>query len=193
MQANGIFIIAELGGEAGALIREINEKYDPRLARYKAPHVTLTGSSGVGPIPASVSVAELEEKLVPITSSTAPMSLRFGPPLRFMQTEIVVLPLDPHGPLRELHDRIATSGLPFQQARFTFSPHCTLSLYPTLTRDSARELLAMRVRPPAVIDRITVYQTLDPQPSRKLLALGLTLAAGEQSLYSERRRRALDG
>ena len=108
MQANGIFIIAEIGGEAGALIREINEKYDPRLARYKAPHVTLTGSSGVGPIPASISAAELEEKLLPIASSTAPMSLRFGPPLRFMQTEIVVLPLDPHGPLRELHDRIAT-------------------------------------------------------------------------------------
>ena len=37
MQANGIFIIAELGGEAGARIREINEQYDPRLARYKAP------------------------------------------------------------------------------------------------------------------------------------------------------------
>ncbi len=181
MQANGIFIIAEVGGEAGARIREINEQYDPRLARYKAPHVTLTGSSGVGPIPASVSVAELEEKLVPITSSTEPMSLRFGPPLRFMQTEIVVLPLDPHGPLRALHDRIATSGLPFQQARFTFSPHCTLSLYPTLSRDAAKELLAMRIREPVVIDRITVYQTLDPQPSRKLLDLRLHSLLGEQN------------
>lgn len=184
MQANGIFIIAELGGEAGAWIREINERYDPRLARYKAPHVTLAGSSGVGPISASVSTAELEEKLIPITSSTEPMSLRFGPPLRFMQTEIVVLPLDPHGPLRMLHDRIATSGLPFQQARFTFSPHCTLSLYPTLTRDTARELLAMRVREPVVIDRITVYQTLDPQPSRKLLDMALTGAPSEQNAAS---------
>lgn len=156
------------------MIREINERYDPRLARHKAPHVTLTGSSGVGPIPGSVTKAELEEKLGPIASSTAPLSLRFGPPLRFMQTEIVVLPLDPHGPLRELHDRIATSGLPFQQARFTFSPHCTLSLYPTLTRDVARDLLAMRINEPAVIDRITVYQTLDPQPSKKLLDLALT-------------------
>ena len=181
MQANGIFIIAELGGEAGARIREINERYDPRLARYKAPHVTLAGSSGVGPIPGSVSTSELEERLVPITSSTEPLSLRFGPPLRFMQTEIVVLPLDPHGPLRALHDRIATSGLPFQQARFTFSPHCTLSLYPTLTREAARELLAMRVREPAVIDRITVYQTLDPQPSRKLLDLPLRSGTGEQN------------
>lgn len=180
MQANGIFIIVELGGDAGARIREINERYDPRLARYKAPHVTLTGSSGVGPIPASISMRELEEKLFPITSTTEQMSLRFGPPLRFMQTEIVVLPLDPHGPLRTLHDRIAKCGLPFQQARFTFSPHCTLSLYPTLTREAARELLAIRVREPVIIDRITVYQTLDPQPSRKILDLPLTGIPGEQ-------------
>jgi len=175
VQLNGIFIIAELGGDVGEAIRRINEKYDPRLARYKAPHVTLAGSSGVGPIPASVTTAELWDKLAPITSTTAPLTLRFGPPLRFMQTDIVVLPLDPHGPLRTLHDRIANSTLPFQQARFTFSPHCTLSLYPTLTKESERELLAMRIREPVVIDRLTVYQTLDPQPSRKMLELPLCL------------------
>jgi hypothetical protein len=180
LQLNGIFIIAELGGEAGAVIRRINEKYDPKLARYKAPHVTITGSSGVGPISASVGVDLLRSKLEPIVSSTEPMSLRFGPPLRFMQSQIIVLPLDPHGPLRTFHDRIASSGLPFQRARFTFSPHATLSLYPTLTRDTENELLALRVREPALIDRITIYQTLDPQPSRKLLELTLGSATDHQ-------------
>lgn len=180
MQPNGIFIIAELGGEAGRLIREINERYDPRLARYKPPHITITGSSGVGPVPASVNAAELRQKLEAITSSTGPMRLQFSPPIRFMQSEIVVLPLDPHGPLRVLHDRIATSGLPFQPARFTFSPHCTLSLYPTLSRETERELLAIRINEPAIIDRLIVYHTMDPQPSKKLLELPL----GEQSLRS---------
>ncbi len=174
MQLNGIFIIAELGGEAGDQIRGINERFDPRLATYKAPHVTITGSSGVGPIPASVTAVELWERLAPIASSTEPMTLRFGPPMRFMQTEIVVLPLDPHGRLRKFHDRLANSGLPFGRARFTFSPHCTLSLYPTLTLDTARELLTLRVLAPAVIDRIHLFQTLDPQPSRKILELSLT-------------------
>lgn len=174
MQLNGIFIIAELGGEAGEQIKAINDRFDPRLARYKAPHVTITGSSGVGPIPGSVTPLELWEKLSPVTSTTSPMTLRFGPPIRFMQTEIVVLPLDPHGPLRSLHDRLATSGLPFGRARFTFSPHCTLSLYPTLTADSTRELLATRVLATALIDRIQLFQALDPQPSRKLLELPLT-------------------
>lgn len=174
MQPNGIFIIAELTGDAARLIREINERYDQKLARYKAPHVTITGSSGVGPIPASVSVRELRERLEPITSTTEPVEITFGAPIRFMQSEIVVLPLDPHGPLRILHDRIATSGLPFQAARFTFSPHCTLSLYPTLTKETERELLSVRITEPTVIDRITVYHTMDPQPAKKLMVLELT-------------------
>lgn len=174
MEKNGLFIIAEIGGAAGTIIGEINRKYDPRLARYKAPHVTLAGSSGVGPIPPSVTTSELREKLSPITTTTAVLTLDLGSPHRFMQSDIIVLPLSPHGLLRVLHDRIATCGLPFQGARFTFSPHCTLSLYPTLTKDTERELMAIRVRAPVVIDRITVYQTLDPQPSKKLLELPLT-------------------
>ncbi len=173
-QESGIFIIAELGGDAGRQIREINEKYDPRLARYKAPHITITGSSGSGPIPASVTADDLRKKLEPVVAITAPMSLPFGAPMRFMQSQIVVLPLDPHGPLRIFHDRIATSGLPFQPARFTFSPHCTLSLYPTLTRDTERELLAIRITSPAIIERVTVYQSFDPQPSKKILELSLS-------------------
>jgi 2'-5' RNA ligase superfamily protein len=174
VQANGIFMIAEVGGEAGDRIREINEKYDPRLARYKAPHLTITGSSGAGPLPASIPMTELWDKLAPIASDTAPLVLRFGPPMRFMQTEIVVLPLDPHGPLRIFHDRVVSSGLPFQRARFTFSPHCTLSLYPTLSREAARDLLAIRISTPVVIDSVALYQTLDPQPSKKLLELPLS-------------------
>jgi 2'-5' RNA ligase len=173
-QESGIFIIAELGGEAGSQIREINERYDPRLARYKAPHVTITGSSGRGPIPASVTADQIREKLEPVAAMTPPMSLPFGSPMRFMQSDIVVLPLDPHGALRVFHDRIATSGLPFQPARFTFSPHCTLSLYPTLTRDTERELLAIRITHPAIIDRVIVYQSFDPQPPKRLLELKLS-------------------
>ena len=174
MQQNGLFIIAEVGGAAGSIIRDLNQRYDPRLARYKPPHVTLTGSSGVGPIAQPVSTAELWDKLAPITSSTGMLSLELGVPMRFMQSNIIVLPLDPHGPLRILHDRIATSGLPFQRARFTFSPHCTLSLYPTLSKEKERELMSVRVRAPVIIDSIVVYRTMDPQPAKKLLELPLT-------------------
>lgn len=174
MPLNGIFILAELPGEIGERIRLINERFDPRLARHRPPHVTLTGSSGAGPIAPFVGADEMREKLEPITSSTEPITVEFLPPQRFMQTDIIVLPLDPHGPLRVLHDRIITSGLPFGRARYTFSPHCTLSLYQTLDEPARRELLKTRITEPFVISAIQLYHTRDPQPSRKLLELTLT-------------------
>ena len=174
MPLNGIFILAELPAEIADRVRAINERYDPRLSRYKPPHLTLTGSSGAGPIPPSVSVEEMRDKLEPITSDTAPITLSFQPPQRFMQTNIIVLPLDPHGPLRILHDRIITSGLPFTRARYTFSPHSTLSLYQSLDEKAVGELLKTRIPEPFVISAIQLYHTRDPQPSRKLLELLLT-------------------
>ena len=173
MPLNGIFILAELPADVAERIRAINEKYDTRLARYRPPHITLTGSSGAGPIPPSVTVEEMREKLEPITAETAPITLAFQKPQLFMQTEIVVLPLDPHGPLRVLHDRIAGSGLPFTRARYTFSPHVTLSLYKTLNTTAASELLRTRITDPFVISAIQLYHTRDPQPSRRLLELPL--------------------
>ena len=173
MQLNGIFILAELPQEMAGKIRELNERYDPKLARYKPPHITLTGSSGVGPIPPSVTVEEIRDKLEPIVAETAPIKLSFQAPKRFMQTDIIVLPIDSHGPLRVLHDRIITSGLPFGRARYTFSPHSTLSLYQSLDAKSIRELLKTQLPDPFVISAIQVYHTRDPQPSRKLLELAL--------------------
>lgn len=119
-------------------------------------------------------MAELRKALEPIAATTAPMSLTLGNPIRFMQTEIVVLPLDPHGPLRALHERIARSGLSFKPARFSFTPHVTMSFFPTLTPANERELLSLRVPDPAIVDRLQIYLTRDPQPSRKLLELPLT-------------------
>lgn len=174
MQSEGIFILAEVKGEAGRRIREINERYDTRLARYKPPHLTITGSSGVGPIPTDVPVAELRAKLEPITRTTSPLELSLRAAQRFLQTNIIVLPLDHYGPLRELHDRIANSGLPFGRSRHTFSPHCTLSLYVTHPAEVERELLRTRINDTFVMDSIQLYHTRDPQPSRLLLELPLT-------------------
>ena len=174
MPLNGIFILAELPEEIAERIRAVNERHDQKLARYKPPHITLTGSSGVGPIPPAIGVEELRARLQPITDTTAPITLSFGQPHRFMQTDIIVLPIDPHGPIRILHDRLATSGLPFTRARYTFSPHTTLSLYPSLDPKAIRELLKTRMPEPFVISAIQLYHTRDPQPSRKLLELPLT-------------------
>lgn len=173
----GIFVLAELHGAAAAHVHAVQKRYDPKLAKTNKPHVTIAGSSGIGALPPDTPVALIHERLAPIAESSAALTLHFGAPIRFMQTDIISLPLDPHGPLRELHERIAKTGLPFARARFYFSPHCTLNYYASLTPQRERELLAIRVPEPVLITALQVYLTNDPQPSRKLLELELAGAS----------------
>jgi hypothetical protein len=175
-------------------VRAIQQKYDPKLARLTPPHVTLVGSSGVGAIPTDTPVERIRAALEPIAASTPSMRLPFHAPHRFMQTDIISLPLDPNGPLRALHERIARSGLPFKRSRFLFSPHCTLTFYPMLTPQRERELLAMRVSAPAIIETLQVYLTRDPQPSSLLFSLPLTGSDPEPGVsFSSASRGAASG
>jgi 2'-5' RNA ligase len=170
---SGIFLIASIPGPEGDRIAALQAKYDPRLVRLGRPHVTLAGSSGIGPIAPDTTTAELEAKLGPITASTAPIPLNFERPMRFMQTEIVVLPLDPHGPLRTLHERIKTSDLRAAPPRFFFTPHVTLNLYRELPREELNRLLAERFDTPVTIDKLEAHLTRDTGESKLLLTLPL--------------------
>jgi 2'-5' RNA ligase len=171
---SGIFVIAPIGGDVGARIAELQRQYDPRLAALdQAPHVTLAGSSGMGPIAPDTSIAELDAALGPIARDTPPLSLRFGRATRFMQTQIVVLPLDPHGPLRTLHERIKTSGLRAAHPRFYFTPHVTLNLYRELPRDLLQALLSERFDEAITIDTLEAHLTKDTGESRRLVTLPL--------------------
>ena len=159
-----VFIIVEVRGAAGARIAEIQRRFDPKLAARTPPHLTLTGSSGVGPLPGSVSGDEIRAALGAVASSVRPFEVKFERPERFMQTNIVVLPIDPHGAIRELHDRVARSGLPFQPAKFTFTPHVTLSYFATLTSDRINSLLRERVDEPMIVDHLMMSLARDPDP-----------------------------
>lgn len=175
---SGIVILAELQGIVRERVHEIQRRFDPKLAAGLPPHVTITGSSGMGPISTRTSTDELRRALEPIAGETKPMSLAFGSPMRFMQTNVVVLPMDPHGPLRELHDRIKASGLTFERPRFTFTPHVTLSFFRELSPEELRSLLALRIPEPVTIDRIAAHRTVGIVNSKKLLELRLGSRAG---------------
>jgi 2'-5' RNA ligase len=170
---SGIFILAPIRGPVGERIAAVQAEFDPKLARLGPPHVTLAGSSGIGPIAPGTTADELHERLAPIAERTPPLEIRFGAPTRFMQSEIVVLPLDPHGPLRTLHEAIKTSGLRAAVPRFYFTPHATLSLYREQPREAMRALLAMRFEELATIDTIECFLTRDTGVTKKLLALRL--------------------
>jgi len=170
---SGIIILSELRGAVRERVLEIQHRFDPKLATTATPHVTITGSSGTGPISGTMTRDELRSALEPIARATEPMTLPFLRPMRFMQSNVVVLPLDPNGPIRALHERIKTSGLLFAQPRFTFTPHVTLSFFRELTPDDASALLALRVDEPVTIDHIAAYRTVDITNSKKLLELSL--------------------
>jgi 2'-5' RNA ligase len=173
----GIVVVAKLSGETAERILEVQQRYDPRMAAELPPHLTLIGSSGMGPISVRTSPEALREALLPATESTPPMTLRFDPPMRFMQSEVVVLPLDPNGVVRALYEamaeRIRAGHIIAERARFTFTPHCTLSYYPELAAQALRELLAMRFEESIVIDAVQAYRATGPAGTVELFELRL--------------------
>jgi 2'-5' RNA ligase len=171
--ASGIFILVELRGPMAERIHAIQNRFDPRLATFAPPHLTLVGSSGMGPIDADTPAERLREVLDPIVRTTPELVIKLESPTRFMQTDTVVLPINPHGPLRTLHERIKTSGLSYVRSRHAFTPHVTLSLYRTLTREQVRELLNVRITEPVAVDHLLVSLTREPRPPRPLFELEL--------------------
>jgi 2'-5' RNA ligase len=170
---NGIFITTELDGAVAAQVHALQLEFDPKMARALPPHITIAGSSGVGPLAPDTPVARLRDALAPVAARFAPITLTFGPPERFIGRNIVSLRLDPHGPLRALHEAIAGCGLAFGPTRWPFTPHCTLNLYPELTPEKLKRMLAVRVTEPFAVRTLKVYHTREPQPPRLLLTLPL--------------------
>jgi 2'-5' RNA ligase len=91
-----------------------------------------------------------------------------------MQSTVVSMQIDPNGPIRALHERIKLSGVEYEAARFTFTPHLTLSFYPELSRDALRDLLRVRFDELLSIDSIQAYRAIDLTRTKKILDLPLT-------------------
>jgi 2'-5' RNA ligase len=144
------------------------------MALELPPHITLTGSSGMGPMPPETSDAELRAALEPIAASTMSFDVTLLPPTRFMQSTVVVMTIDPNGPIRALHERIKMSGLSSEPPRFTFTPHLTLSFYPELPQERLRELLRVRISERVVIDSIQAYRATSITRTAKVLDLPLS-------------------
>ena len=173
----GIVVIAELTGPVADRLHAVQERYDPRMAAELPPHLTLIGSSGMGPISARTTSDVLREALMPVSRSTPAMTLRFDAPMQFMQSNVVVLPVDPNGPVRALHEamaeRVRAARIVTERPRFTFTPHCTLNFYRELPSRAVRELLAMRFEEPFVVEAIQAYRALSARGTELLFALRL--------------------
>jgi 2'-5' RNA ligase len=170
----GIIVMSELHGPVADQVREIQRAYDPRMAAELPPHITITGSSGMGPIRYDVTDDALRTALEPVARQTAPFRVSLQAPRRFMQSLVVTMQIDPNGPVRVLHEAIKRTGLAYEAPRFTFTPHLTLSFYPELTQERLRELLRIRIEEPVVIDSIQAYRAVDLTRTTKVLDLNLS-------------------
>ncbi|HYW51234.1 MAG TPA: 2'-5' RNA ligase family protein [Gemmatimonadaceae bacterium] len=171
--ADGIFIVADLFGAEADRIAELIREIDPKFANLYRPHVTLAGSSGVGVLPLGTPASEVREALQRVGDAVSPLDFTFGAPERFPATNIIVLPLPVHGPVRWLHDAIATCGLPFAAPKFAFTPHCTVHIFRTMQDETWQRARRFRVRAPIRVDRIQAYSAREPQ--RPVLLCDVTL------------------
>jgi 2'-5' RNA ligase len=171
--ADGIFIVADLIGTEADRIAALQRELDPKFANLFRPHVTLTGSSGAGVLPLGTPVDELTEALTRVGDAVAPLDFVFGAPERFPATNIIMLPLPVHGPVRWLHDRIANCGLPFAAPKFAFTPHCTVHFFRTMTDEAWQRARRFRVKGPIRVERIQAYATREPQPATLLCEVAL--------------------
>jgi 2'-5' RNA ligase len=169
----GIIVMSELRGPLADRVLELQRRFDPRMAAELPPHITITGSSGMGPILSSVPDEEIRRALRLVADVTARMTVALQPPMQFMQSNVVVMQIDPNGPIRALHERIKSSGLSYEPARFTFTPHLTLNFYPQITRERLRELRSFRIPEPLVIDSIQAYRAVDITRTLKIADLPL--------------------
>src|SRR5580693_2010099 len=79
----GMFILAPVDGAAGDVIHALQRRFDPKLAAAHRPHLTLTGSSGVGPIAPDTPLDRVREVVTAIAQNVPAVPLRFGAPTRF--------------------------------------------------------------------------------------------------------------
>jgi 2'-5' RNA ligase len=170
----GIIVMSEVRAPLADRVLELQRRFDPRMAAELPPHITIAGSSGMGPIFPSVTDDEVQKALAVVAAETSPITVVLQAPMQFMQSNVVVMQIDPNGPIRALHERIRASGLSYEAARFTFTPHLTLSFYPQLTRDRLRELRTFRVNEPLTIDSIQAYRAVDLTRTLKIADLPLT-------------------
>jgi 2'-5' RNA ligase len=170
----GIIVMSALHGDLAERVHEIQQRFDPRMAAELPPHITIAGSSGMGPISPATTDDELRAAIGRVAAETAPFDVRLEPPVKFMQSVVVVMNVDPNGPVRALHERIKSSGLAYEAPRFTFTPHCTLNFYPELSRAQLRELLRFRIEEPVTIDSIQAYRAVTLTRTKKVVDLPLT-------------------
>jgi 2'-5' RNA ligase len=171
--AHETYICLDLPDPQAQLVLTIRKRQQDEFRAALPAEITVAGSSGIGVIKAGQNPAFVFSTLQNIAARTKPITASFGRVLRFPRTDIFVLTLQDETPFREIHQRIATSGISFEPNPFPFQPHCTLRSRSPVTPEEEAELLSFTVPGVFTLDTLSVYM-LESLPMTLLYRVKLT-------------------
>ena len=150
------YVVVEIPEPIRGEIQSLRDEFATPTSRLPV-EITLFGSSGVGPIPAGISVESIVHEVETVFSSIDPWDVVFDGIRVFPNTSIAYLVPSERAPFDRAHNLLRNSALPRSKNQFPYNPHCTLRVG-TATEDELSNVMA-RDFPisPFVVDTVSVY------------------------------------
>ena len=105
--------------------------------------ITLTGSSGVGPVSQEQDAAIFVETLERIAANTEPIETHFKGVNPFDNSGVYFLEPSDQTPFRALHQQSADSELSFRTCQFDYFAHCTIKIDQERTIQDPESILSL--------------------------------------------------
>lgn len=140
MKLEPMFIVLGIDEPMRTQVIHLRKSCEDAFRASLPAEITLTGSSGVGPLMPDQTIEDIATALDRVAADAPPLQAEFGPMMRFPGTDLFVLTLRDETPFHALHDRLLRSGLQFKPSAFPFKPHCTISSNPVTAEEAVRRL-----------------------------------------------------
>ena len=164
------------------IVLEIPEPMATKVRRYRMlfdkercalpTEITLTGSSGVGPISLGQDLEDVFSLIDSVSAKFEPFDAYFDNVEAFNSSDTYFLSFRNPEPFKRLHRAFAESGILFDPTPYPFTPHCTIKLH---KRPEDSELFDLFfLKPPNgyfTLDTVSIYclpNLLAPQLLHKI-------------------------
>lgn len=159
------YIVVELPVTVAEWVRSTRVTFEPAIAHLPA-EITLTGSSGVGPMKRGQSLALIETCLKSALFGQLPFESCFLDVNCFPGTDIFFASPE-RARFDTLHASIVASGIEFEPSPYPYNPHCSLKGYTPL-QPGQRKLIESLAFPKHrfVMNEIAIYEMAGMTPKK---------------------------
>ena len=155
------YAVLDLPDAIATKVIEIRRKHDDEFRMALPAETTVVGSGGLGCFKVGSSLTEVSETLDRIAAETPPIRTSLHHVVRFPNTDIFVFVFSDDSKLRAFQDRIAASGLHFEDNPWPYTPHVTLRSRSPVTDNEAASLFEETIREPFDLQQLSVYQLVE--------------------------------